>query len=570
MKRISLTTLFLFITLPWCLKAQRISWEAQQDARIPDGIGFYAGTNSSGQAVKAWYVEIPADHPAYEVVPVRAKSGSASVDEISTEYNAIFALNGGFFSGGTSVSSMVQYAEVVERNVTALNRGGVTLPVIRSAAVWRDNGTNSIEYVYHRSSTADGMWRFDAPLPYQSNATQPIEVDFNASGAGSIQNLLHAIGGGPVLVKDSTVNITYNEEIFWGSGVGRDDPDPRSALGFKSDGSVILMVVDGRQSVSFGMSLPEVARELLALGCVEGINLDGGGSSQMAFDGDFVNRPAGGIRDVVTALAVVEKGSLNPENEEGVRQTTIIDTENGQGIGEWFATANDGFWGETRSMLHATLPTADTSAYFIYPLITDSVQYITDGANFNIDMWWVASSNRSQRVRIELVNGDGNSTQVEVDQVQNGSQWVPVFTDEFLSTNGGSSPVFLKIYANTGENNRFVVADGIRIQELTTTSNTNENESLPTSFAIKSAYPNPFNPTTQLQFELNSSGVVSFEVFNMMGQSVYTLAPQNYTSGTYIRSFNFSSLPSGLYIIRASFNGPNGLIIQSQKVSLIR
>ena len=58
---------------------------------------------------------------------------------------------------------------------------------------------------------------------------------------------------------------------------------PRTAFGVKADGTVVALVVDGRKSDhSVGLKLSELADELLALGCVNAVNFDGGGSSAMS------------------------------------------------------------------------------------------------------------------------------------------------------------------------------------------------------------------------------------------------------------------------------------------------
>ena len=55
---------------------------------------------------------------------------------------------------------------------------------------------------------------------------------------------------------------------------------PRTCIGIKADGSIVLLVVDGRQDpVSVGMSMSELAETLIDLGCVNAVNCDGGGSS---------------------------------------------------------------------------------------------------------------------------------------------------------------------------------------------------------------------------------------------------------------------------------------------------
>jgi len=69
---------------------------------------------------------------------------------------------------------------------------------------------------------------------------------------------------------------------------------PRTAVGVKSDGTLLFVTVDGRRpNESVGMSLPELTDLMLELGCVSAINLDGGGSTTMVVEGRVVNHPSG-------------------------------------------------------------------------------------------------------------------------------------------------------------------------------------------------------------------------------------------------------------------------------------
>lgn len=88
---------------------------------------------------------------------------------------------------------------------------------------------------------------------------------------------------------------------------------PRTALGYDvGTGRLWLIEVDGRQApYSDGMTLPELASLMEALGIDEGLNLDGGGSSVIVVQGTARNRPsdATGERAVVNALALVRDSS---------------------------------------------------------------------------------------------------------------------------------------------------------------------------------------------------------------------------------------------------------------------
>lgn len=118
----------------------------------------------------------------------------------------------------------------------------------------------------------------------------------------------HALGAGPMLIKEGSIYLTTKTEEF-GSDVagGR---APRTALGLTKEGQILLVVVDGRQAASIGLTLLELALFMQELGAVEAMNLDGGGSSELVINDKIINRPSDGReRKVAAALAVVA-GSL--------------------------------------------------------------------------------------------------------------------------------------------------------------------------------------------------------------------------------------------------------------------
>ncbi len=87
---------------------------------------------------------------------------------------------------------------------------------------------------------------------------------------------------------------------------------PRSAIGISRDSTtLVFVVVDGRRAWSVGMSLVELADQLLALGAYQAMNLDGGGSSTLWVRGTIVNYPSdpAGERAVGNALIVVPRKS---------------------------------------------------------------------------------------------------------------------------------------------------------------------------------------------------------------------------------------------------------------------
>lgn len=121
------------------------------------------------------------------------------------------------------------------------------------------------------------------------------EVLLGSSLGGEAGRFTHAIGGNPVLVHEGRA-VEFDSRAV----------HPRTAVGFNDD-TVFLVTVDGRRpGYSKGMSMAELARFMLDLGCREALNLDGGGSTTMWIDGEIVNRPSDGReRSVANALVVL-------------------------------------------------------------------------------------------------------------------------------------------------------------------------------------------------------------------------------------------------------------------------
>ena len=88
----------------------------------------------------------------------------------------------------------------------------------------------------------------------------------------------------------------------------------------------------------------------------------------------------------------------------------------------------------------------------------------------------------------------------------------------------------------------------------------------PNAFGLSAAYPNPFNPTTSVALSLPNDGYVSVTVYNLMGQQVATLADGYMTANVYDFSWNASSVPSGMYFVRAEA----GSDVAIQKVMLLK
>lgn len=82
------------------------------------------------------------------------------------------------------------------------------------------------------------------------------------------------LSSGPMMIANGR-NLTIPNDDFC------NDRHPRTAVGKKADGTIVLITVDGRNAEAAGMSIPELQKTMFWLGCTEAINLDGGGSTAM-------------------------------------------------------------------------------------------------------------------------------------------------------------------------------------------------------------------------------------------------------------------------------------------------
>ena len=136
-----------------------------------------------------------------------------------------------------------------------------------------------------------------------------------------------AVSSGPTLVKDGRPIFNAGEALTKVQLRGR---DPRTAIGQRADGTIVLLAVDGRQpGWSIGITNWDLANTLVRYGCVTGFGLDSGGSTTVAFDGKLLNRPSdqGGERPVGESLVIAYTGVFAPP-------PAPILSPNGDGVNE--------------------------------------------------------------------------------------------------------------------------------------------------------------------------------------------------------------------------------------------
>ena len=184
-----------------------------------------------------------------------ASGNAESTLDIAAANNAVFAVNGDYCTN---------------------NKG----PVVRNGVLYRDETYKSDVLVMNN----DGSMQTFSPEEFDIDAIK-------TNGAYQVWTF------GPMLLKDGQAMETFNSTV--------NPKNPRTAIGYYEPGHYCFVVVDGRQpGYSDGYTTAEMSQLMASLGCTVAYNLDGGRSSEMAFNGAFMNQPYDGGRGTSDILYI--------------------------------------------------------------------------------------------------------------------------------------------------------------------------------------------------------------------------------------------------------------------------
>lgn len=141
----------------------------------------------------------------------------------------------------------------------------------------------------------DGLLMQDGKLinGYEYSSYKVVGLDYdnklivsNSTSYSALKklNVRDAVSFGPVIV------INGQPTIY--SGTGGYGIHPRSAIGQRKDGAILMLVIDGRQVDSLGATLKNVQDIMLQYGAYNAFNLDGGASSTLVYNNKVVNHPS--------------------------------------------------------------------------------------------------------------------------------------------------------------------------------------------------------------------------------------------------------------------------------------
>ena len=161
-------------------------------------------------------------------------------------------------------------------------------------------------------------------------------------------------------------------------------------------------------------------------------------------------------------------------------------------------------------------------------------------------------------------SGETNGVHLSAIDLDNG-------TFEWTSPPSGTGDVTLYVAGHqgvrTGPNTTLTLVSS----EFATDVPDNGSQSVPSDYKLSDNYPNPFNPTTTIEFYLPRPSHVSVEIFNLLGRKVAVLADAEYTAGNHTLTWSGLSsdghaVSSGTYFYRMEA----GAFIQTKKMLFVK
>ncbi|AGK96703.1 phosphodiester glycosidase family protein [Clostridium pasteurianum] len=218
--------------------------------------------------------------------PTRVKIGYSSqlgtvgqtTSQIAKNNNAIAAINGGGFQDKANNSTATWTGTGALPTGIIISGGKLIYP------------TDNIDYNVKRIGVAG----------ITSNGQLIV-------GDHSINELLkdgvtEAICFGPTLIVNGTIQTRDSQ----GRPIDSQGANPRTAIGQRADGSILLLAIDGRQGLQMGATIGDVQKVMKDQGAINAVNLDGGASTTLYYNGSVQNNPSDkfGERPIPTAIYV--------------------------------------------------------------------------------------------------------------------------------------------------------------------------------------------------------------------------------------------------------------------------
>ena len=305
-----------------------LEWKAVSVSGLPEGISVWESVNAtvSGRSLRAWYAVADLSSGEFEF-RANVPSSLATIDDQAASFwgDCYIMVNGGYFASGQHTGIAIEDFRVTG----SINnqRGTIDAADSENMEIYPTTrgifGIDSYGHpsVYWANGSGYAVNYFASPVPsVKGEEKYPSRAEDWASA-----QLVHwlpraAISAAPVLLKDGKCPFDFthtdrgdkyyytNFEFVADDIFGEDVLCDRTAVGATEDGKIVFFICDGRMDDSRGLNLLELAGVMKGIGCVDALNLDGGGSTGMMVAGThFGDTTVGGNRKVMSTVGLFRR-----------------------------------------------------------------------------------------------------------------------------------------------------------------------------------------------------------------------------------------------------------------------
>ena len=467
-------------------------------------------------------------------------------------------------AGSVSAITKITIIPVDDRSVEADETIRLTVPYANKQIITRDAEGDEVKVTVFAAGAAIANQTYmvgtaiaDWVLPAASGGTAPLMYSVSVLPAGlEFDAATRTLGGTPTAATDSALTVTYT---------ATDANSATATLTF-----TIAVNPAPRVTVAGLTAVPAAIREdAAATAVVLTFTLEAAAAADESVRFTIVAPSEGteAVRDVdytavVEALITIPAGAtegtatltitpINDDDEEGLKalgvRATLVST------GETLSTdikIRDDETPSTAIELSADPNTLDENA----PLTTITVTATLDGEALAED------------ATVHLVIDQASTATRDLDYA---ALFIPRIEIAAGSITGTVKFYVAPRFDNLEESDEVIrlvgTIDGLEGDEVAITISDPGAakaviQTLPTAFALADNFPNPFNPTTTIQYELPQAADVELTVYNVVGQPVRTLVAEHQSAGRYAVEWDATndsghSLSSGLYFYRLQAGG---------------
>lgn len=280
-----------------------LGWIPQTEfGKLPTYISVYKSPEQMESQKAVAYIAV-ADMKKATFSVLGEKTGLKTPTQFFEQSPLSIILNGGFFWIDASLSMICREGQVICPNNQSDSKDWITM-YYPTRAIFGLIADGSFKTTWTYTTTENITYSYPIPSENKYGETPKDVPSATYPAGGSVLKAKNAIGGGPMLIKDGVIKDTYVAELL---EISANSNQPRSAIGVTKDNKLIFFVCEGRNMTAEvpGYTTMQVAKILKSLGCVDAMNLDGGGSSCMLINGkETIKGTDGKQRPIVTAVGL--------------------------------------------------------------------------------------------------------------------------------------------------------------------------------------------------------------------------------------------------------------------------